>query len=429
MKILFISFVLFSLLLSCSAEQSVVSPVDQTNNDSKIEKALSDLESLMAMIHEPESKSYVPKTIRDITSLSASDFGFSSEQTKSNDLSEDILCVVNFNEGGAAVLGTDYRLSPVIMMLDSGEIDPMSLVGVLPNPTPIQYTIDDFYNPETQDYYIGNLEGDEVVYPELVRSYIQRMLLHPTSNEDEYTYQLSTNAVLPILKTKWHQEAPFNNKIRKTSLSGERRPIGCTTLALLQILVANKDIPISLFGVTNSTWEDLEREKIYDFIDTPEYTQIKDDVATIALQLADGIDVYYNFLFSGQTFATPKQVCNYMQEIGYNHADVVMGFSLSSILNMLQLNKPVFIGALSGLYGHAWVIDGFVTRIATHNVTGDELRQMLLHCNWGWEGNSDGYYIPDLFDAEGFILPDNPADIDDEDAGFDASWWYRQIVY
>ena len=80
MKILFISFVLFSLLLSCSAEQSVVSPVDQTNNDSKIEKALSDLESLMAMIHEPESKSYVPKTIRDITSLSASDFGFSSEQ-------------------------------------------------------------------------------------------------------------------------------------------------------------------------------------------------------------------------------------------------------------------------------------------------------------------------------------------------------------
>ena len=47
----------------------------------------------------------------------------------------------------------------------------------------------------------------------------------------------------------------------------------------------------------------------------------------------------------------------------------------------------------------------------------------------GRGGNSDGYNIPDLLDAEGFILPDNPADIDDEDAGFDASWWYRQIVY
>ena len=43
----------------------------------------------------------------------------------------------------------------------------------------------------------------------------------------------------------------------------------------------------------------------------------------------------------------------------------------------------MFIGALSSLYGHAWVIDGFVTRIATHNVTGDAIHQMLLHCNWG----------------------------------------------
>lgn len=415
------------LLISCVKENSnLPNSVGIVETDYKLESAIAELYSMMDVIASHDTKSLHSKTISKVTTLTSSDFYFLNNQTKSVKEDSDIVYIVDFNEGGCAVLGADDRLKPVILILENGTIDPMTITSIIP--TPIGNSLFDYYNEEMQEYYIGNKENI-LGSSNIISLYIERMLTHPSSVDDEnYTYQLSIDAVPPILNTRWHQGSPYNNKM-PLLITMTRRPMGCTTLALLQILVANKDIPISAFGVTESTWEDLDVVGIYDSDDSPENLQLIDDVSTIARRLADGIDVFYNFLFSGGTFATPKQVCNYMKEIGYEYADVVMGFSLSSILNMLQLNKPVFIAALNGGFnGHAWVIDGYVNRIATHNVTGERTEQLLLHCNWGWAGLDDGYYIPELFDSDGFVIPDYPTYIGD-DPGFNASWWYRQIVY
>lgn len=78
----------------------------------------------------------------------------------------------------------------------------------------------------------------------------------------EYTDDgfLKSTFVDKLLKTKWNQDAPFNNEIHLIPNSTtERRPVGCTTIAAAQILTRIKNVDLEkTFGITTSTWADLE---------------------------------------------------------------------------------------------------------------------------------------------------------------------------
>ena len=52
--------------------------------------------------------------------------------------------------------------------------------------------------------------------------------------------------------------------------------------------------------------------------------------------------------------------------------------------------------------GHAWVVDGYIRSIMGWDV------KYYLHCNWGWDGNKNGYFLRDIFDTE-----EGPAYYDD----------------
>ena len=75
---------------------------------------------------------------------------------------------------------------------------------------------------------------------------------------------------------------------------------------------------------------------------------------------------------------------------------------------MLKNNKPALVCAISKIFdGHAWVVDGYLHRmrqeICIRNRDGKERRdttyreQQLVHCNWGWGGNCNGYYSQGVF--------------------------------
>lgn len=156
-----------------------------------------------------------------------------------------------------------------------------------------------------------------------------------------------------------------------------------------------------------------------------------DDIATVIKRIADGIGVTYNYLGSGGTFAAPKKVARYLKSIGYSSAKVHTQYIESEIIMMLTHKKPVFIGALGSRVntdekkgsGHAWVIDGIKIK---WDGSG---RKHLLHCNWGWNGDCNGYYISKIFNtANGAV------EYDEEDDGTHSmntkyTWWYRILTY
>ncbi len=99
---------------------------------------------------------------------------------------------------------------------------------------------------------------------------------------------------------------------------------------------------------------------------------------------------------------------------------------------------------MDDIFGHAWVIDG---AMAQHNMqtiayppdarnpygrtsTGVLWRRQLLHCNFGWGGHCDGYYVEDVFNLKKgpvFIEEGNGDGGGSDDYHYD--WCYRIIEY
>ena len=101
---------------------------------------------------------------------------------------------------------------------------------------------------------------------------------------------------------------------------------------------------------------------------------------------------------------------------------------LFSVKTQLRGNRPIFIGALSGLVnGHAWVIDGYkkVQTIKIGKNSNGEIvsssvasTNQYVHCNWGWGGYCDGWFTTGLVD-ESF----SPNDV------YEFDWWFRLVTY
>lgn len=70
--------------------------------------------------------------------------------------------------------------------------------------------------------------------------------------------------------------------------------------------------------------------------------------------------------------------------------------------------KKTFLGITTGYAGgHAWVYDGYmITKIKYIGV--EFYHSELLHCNWGWGGSKNGYYLSKVFDTSKAYIEDEP---------------------
>lgn len=426
------------LILSCSIESTQI----KDDNLKQISTYVSEKDAVDALqavldIIDGSTKSH-NRTVSSVEKLTVSDFKSLTKSEDSNTF-DNLVYIVNFTEGGAAILGADTRIEPVIYISDSDNLSASDLL--FPVDTSVGITsLEQLYCAEDDEYEIGNIRPLQIGI--LVNDYLDYTINNASSDSDSCTtqYMLCEGAYGPYMHTLWTQNSPFNDKC-PTVKNGNHRPAGCTTIALAQILTANKDVPLSKLGVTNSTWDDLDRMYMYanpvDDHGKITYSgefkkylnRVRGDVATMTKNIADGIGVKYNYLGSGGTFATPAKVKKYMSKLGYN-ATKINHFSLDDIVLMLELGKPVFIAALASNTikdgGHAWVIDGCATAVMENRVTGEKRTQFLLHCNMGWSGHSNGYYIPKLFNTSKPYLIDDPAMPTES---FNAGWWYRIIKY
>lgn len=427
------------IFASCSINQE--SHEIRTNTDSHsvpIENAISELNTTLRLLYSDTKTPTAKRTsnISEIITVTYEDLmGLKTKSDENSDF-ENLLYVINFEDSnGTAVLGADNRLEPVIAIIDSGylNLEDFTRLTFFENSLPLNQ----LYDAETDDIYLG-ADCPNGTHVAAILNYVITSIqvyedpdfstpdMWPGTGGSGYEmYDIS-----PLLNTAWGQGTPYNAKL-------DNNDAGCTTIAAAQILTCNKDIPLNTcFGVTRSNWKQLERKHFYELPDNGNTQKDSiyiwtDDIATVIKRIADGIGVTYNYLGSGGTFATPKKVARYLKSIGYSSAKVHTQYIESEIIMMLTHKKPVFIGALGSRVntdekkgsGHAWVIDGIKTK---WDGSG---RKHLLHCNWGWNGDCNGYYISKIFNTV-----NGAVEYDEEEDGTHSmntkyTWWYRILTY
>lgn len=231
----------------------------------------------------------------------------------------------------------------------------------------------------------------------------------------EYSDWVDVSKSPILLRTNWGQRAPYNN--HAVVIDGKRTPAGCTATAFAQLL-AYHQFPKKWNNI-NISWEDLTK-KTYVPNDSPE----ANDIATVFRALGDRLENSWGLDGTG---ADDGKIPDILREMGYSTPSSRTDFDLNQAISSISQNKPIILSGYRETYtyetgwwifskthtgyrnGHAWVGDGILNQERTVTVksksTGDVIStrketRTLIHCNWGWDGYRNGYFLANVFDSE-----------------------------
>lgn len=241
---------------------------------------------------------------------------------------------------------------------------------------------------------------------------------------EAYSYYRTLQKIGPLLTTKWHQDSPFND------FREDGSPAGCVAIAAAQILTFNG---FGSAGERTFDWELLRTVCPYTDIRS-NGTEGASEEASDLLELVGSpayCDIDYSPTGSGAYADGAKRT---LRNFGYSNVRKYYGFEDADIRRAcVQLNNylPVYADGQTGFSaGHAWVIDGLYIREVVKIDTKEVLRtDHLFHINWGWRGESDGYYHQGVFDTTQRVEEDQTVDTNERTQNYCYTWNYRTITY
>ncbi len=361
------------------------------------ENALAELSITTQLIY-PENKHFINnmKSNIDVVCLEKHSNKL-LKSTSSNEVLDTLLYLVNFgNDEGFAILSADTRLEiPVFCITEKGSISP-----------------DDFI----QENQIINTENDYGVEDKrlitsLVSNKIQQINIknHADNAFQGYTkYSAWTDSLKygPFIKINYCQQEPYNRYC--PIKNGQRTLVGCVAIAITQIMQANEYA--TTIGEQTINWKNFKTTGW-------ETEANKNSIAQVCRTIADQCNMIYGIDGSSSNIINAKNCLkNYF---GYKNLNITYSVNEENILPMLKQGLSIYCRGYDALriVGHAWVLDGglFQRRRCRsyYNPTGSYLEyfesRFFVHCNWGWNGSCNGYYVLDMFD-----LSDGPIIVDDD---------------
>lgn len=223
---------------------------------------------------------------------------------------------------------------------------------------------------------------------------------------DIYRQQIADGALRPLrsvqlkkvptlVTTRWAQGSPFNNECPVFPNNYERPCVtGCVATAMAQVLNYHK-LPKTMRG-----WSAY-------CLPTPsgEMMRLAMDFGKTSIDWANMKDIYNSVSTSAQRAAVAHlmKICGVATNMQYGtgesgavvwcgvsgintffdgvRADHLNTFDLDRVAQELNARRPIIFAGNDSKGGHCFVIDG----------ADGEGR---LHCNLGWGGSGDGYYLP-----------------------------------
>ena len=305
--------------------------------------------------------------------------------------SDTLLYIVNFdNNNGYALVSANDNFD-VVAYIESGNLKPTDEID---NPG-FQLFLEGvtmYFASQMSDppYPFGPFPNDSL------------SPFDPSLNYDDWH---TTSFYAPLLSTNWGQEDPFN-RLCYTSDS-LLAVAGCGAIAVSQI-VAYHQHP-STYQTHTYLWNDILSGN------KPQNGSGETSASELVYDVGHLIRTEYGVSKSSSSL---DSIFYCWDAYGYSYS--LMDFDIDSCLVDFQNERPVFMRG-TGLirfpdgihaFGHAWVIDGCVVRerdvISLPPLSPQHEIQHFIHCNWGWDGIDDGYYIAGAFGTKYDQNGENP---------------------
>ena len=396
------------VLASCSSNEQEyiekgVSPTVETPSFKTTVEEASEIALDFANKMEAKSNTRVikKKSVANVEALRAS-----SVQTRSsiNAIGIDTLFyIVNFaDSSGFAIVSADKRTDPLYAIIDEGN-----------------YNIKEL-DKEDNDGFLQFL--DRAIFKELddIRNYHEKERTRTIYIWEMNLWEI-TDYVRPILKTKWGQGGE-NGYGRYCP----NKVTGCVITAAAQIL-AHYGTPRSVGvsydnnpeGITVLHWDriladsEANNGQLYPYI-TPESMN---EIAHLCRCLGELLDADYSD--PEQTSVKSSKFIKWLPNVGL-HATKLRDYNETDIMQTIKKGQPVFARGNRGYKkklfwkkytgGHAWVYDGYLIYSWGIDPRDQEKTALFIHCNWGWDGNHNGFYL-----SENFLTSKGPQIIDGTD--------------
>lgn len=231
----------------------------------------------------------------------------------------------------------------------------------------------------------------------------------PGSLKIEYSSWQVIENVSPLLSrySWWHQEPPFNiryEKKHKYVFGSLFTPYaGCFPLSVAKIFTHFR-LPNISYNHENVNYADLQS-----FSTNPEFNK---SASLLLLLISQGCCCLY---FTEGTFTFPCSVTSYMRSRGYKNAGST-DYDFYKVRTMLKNGAPLIIygypdNILTGIKScHAWNIDGYKIKQRNafkYKYHADNTKEVvnswiekteMVHCDFGWRGKRNGYYVTGVFD-------------------------------
>ena len=281
------------------------------------------------------------------------------------------------NNRGYVIVSNDDRTVPILGYSDSGSFDPDQM-------------------PDNMRAWLQGY-ADEIAW--LKKQNIQST----QGNVPRRVGTHSTTTIDKLLTTTWDQTFPYNYAVRNQT--GYDLVTGCVATAMAQVMyytetkkgnsttTTTAQIPAyttATYGLemdaiaagTTINWSDM----IADY--SGSYTNAQ-AIAVANLMLYCGCSVEMNYGPSSgantadvasalKTYFGYASTTQYVSRSFYSYANWT-----DLIYNELKQGRPVVYGGQAVDNGHCFVCDGYKY----------EDSEDLFHINWGWSGESDGYFV------------------------------------
>ena len=325
----------------------------------------------------PSSLSNFTESFRFTASISSS----------RSDEEHPVLYVFNHLSGnGFVIVAGDDAVQPILAYSTEGTLSQAQL------PPPVQMWLSGYKEQIAATKASAATADSEIEF--LWNSYY--------NNTPTQSVSRSQQAVNPLCQTKWNQ-SPYENQLCPyDNQYNERTVTGCVATAMAQIMKYwnypatgtgfhsyndnNYGTLSANYGSTTYQWNQMPNT----------VNSANNAVATLMFHCGVGVDMNYGVAATGGSAAyvisaaSPIQACAeyaYKTYFGYD-GSLMQGVQRQNFNDAnwkaklktdLDAGRPIQYAGFGSGGGHTWVCDGYD-------------QNDFFHMNWGWAGNSDGFF-------------------------------------
>lgn len=181
---------------------------------------------------------------------------------------------------------------------------------------------------------------------------------------------------------------------------------GCVPTAGAMILAYYRQ-PTSFnitFGNQNDVlsldWSEINKHKrIYTRCNESQASTTHSQISRLMAQIGHSILADYR---NGVTVAYYDNLLSYLRTFNYECTDYQPFFNVN-YKSYLDNNYILLVqgsSSTNAAYGHQWIMDGYQTKSTIMDLDGNATLTTYCHYNWGWDGNSNGYFVEGVFNCE-----------------------------